>query len=161
MLKNAKYGLSKRLLVCVICLCVAICTLAAYAEGNVSPDDTAEKIILYGRDAVTGSETRRSINVDAKKNTEYVALNIPKDSITENSKVTAEFEFYAKEEGVYNLTGIISKYVTVDNWVSPYSISVNDGQLTAADKLNGFSQTDGGYGNALMDVNLGKVYLKN
>lgn len=161
MLKNAKYGLSKRLLVCVICLCVAICTLAAYAEGSVSPDDTAEKIILYGRDAVTGSETRRSINVDAKKNTEYVALNIPKDSITENSKVTAEFEFYAKEEGVYNLTGIISKYVTVDNWVSPYSISVNDGQLTPADKLNGFSQTDGGYGNALMDVNLGKVYLKN
>ena len=49
----------------------------------------------------------------------------------------------------------------MDNWVSPYSISVNDGQLTAADKLNGFSQTDGGYGNALMDVNLGKVYLKN
>ena len=161
MLKNAKYGLIKRLLVCVICLCVAICTLAAYAEGSVSPDDTAEKIILYGRDAVTGSETRRSINVDAKKNTEYVALNIPKDSITENSKVTAEFEFYAKEEGVYNLTGIISKYVTVDNWVSPYSISVNDGQLTPADKLNGFSQTDGGYGNALMDVNLGTVYLKN
>ena len=161
MLKNAKYGLSKRLLVCVICLCVAICTLAAYAEGSVSPDDTAEKIILYGRDAVTSSETRRSINVDAKKNTEYVALNIPKDSITENSKVTAEFEFYAKEEGVYNLTGIISKYVTVDNWVSPYSISVNDGQLTPADKLNGFSQTDGGYGNALMDVNLGTVYLKN
>lgn len=161
MLKNAKYGLSKRLLVCVICLCVAICTLAAYAEGSVSPDDTAEKIILYGRDAVTGSETRRSINVDAKKNTEYVALNIPKDSITENSKVTAEFEFYAKEEGVYNLTGIISKYVTVDNWVSPYSISVNDGQLTPADKLNGFSQTDGGYGNTLMDVNLGTVYLKN
>ena len=161
MLKNAKYGLSKRLLVCVICLCVAICTLAAYAEGSVSPDDTAEKIILYGRDAVTGSETRRSINVDAKKNTEYDALNIPKDSITENSKVTAGFEFYAKEEGVYNLTGIISKYVTVDNWVSPYSISVNDGQLTPADKLNGFSQTDGGYGNALMDVNLGTVYLKN
>ena len=161
MFKNAKCGLSKRLLVCVICLCVAICTLAAYAEGDVSPDDTTEKIILYGKDAVTGSETRRSINVDAKKNTEYVALNIPKDSITENSKVTAEFEFYAKEEGVYNLTGIISKYVTVDNWVSPYSISVNDGQLTAADKLNGFSQTDGGYGNALMDVNLGTVYLKN
>lgn len=161
MLKNAKCGLSKRLLVCVICFCVAICTLAAYAEGNGSPDDTTEVIILYGRDAVTGSETRRSINVDAKKNTEYVALNIPKDSITENSKVTAEFEFYAKEEGVYNLTGIISKYVTVDNWVSPYSISVNDGQLTAADKLSGFSQTDGGYGNALMDVNLGMVYLKN
>lgn len=161
MLKNAKYGLSKRLLVCVICFCVAICTLAVYAEGSVSPDDMAEKIILYGRDAVTGSETRRSISVDAKKNTEYVALNIPKDSINENSKVTAEFELYAKEEGVYNLTGIISKYVTVDNWVSPYSISVNDGQLTAADKLNGFSQTDGGYGNALMDVNLGKVYLKN
>ena len=42
MLKNAKYGLSKRLLVCVICFCVAICTLAAYAEGSVSPDDTAE-----------------------------------------------------------------------------------------------------------------------
>ena len=95
MLKNAKYGLSKRLLVCVICLCVAICTLAAYAEGSASPDDMAEKIILYGRDAVTSSETRRSINVDAKKNTEYVALNIPKDSITENSTVTAEFEFFA------------------------------------------------------------------
>ena len=67
MLKNAKYGLSKRLLVCVICFCVAICTLAAYAEGNVSPDDTAEKIILYGRDAVTGSETRRTTSMLTRK----------------------------------------------------------------------------------------------
>ena len=163
MIKKANLGLIKKVLSSVLCLCMVIGTAAAYAdnEGSEGTDVSPEVITLYGRDAMTSDETQRSISVDTKsgEDIEYVALNIPQNNIKDDSAVTAEFEFYAKTQGVYDLTGIMSKYVTVDNWVSPYSISINDGELIAADKLSGFSQTDGGYGSSLMDINFGTVYL--
>ena len=132
MLKNAKYGLIKRLALSVLCICIAFGATSIYANDETidGTSEVSETITLYGKYAVTSENAARVLNsvqssADSSKQYEYIQISKVRN-IGEGEKISAAFEFYAESEGIYDFSGILSAYNS--QWYSEYSISVNNSE---------------------------------
>ena len=164
MLKNAKYGLIKRLALSVLCICIAFGATSIYANDETidGTSEVSETITLYGKYAVTSENAARVLNsvqssADSSKQYEYIQISKVRN-IGEGEKISAAFEFYAESEGIYDFSGILSAYNS--QWYSEYSISVNNSEPVDAANMIKPETTPTSIATGLVECDFREVYLK-